>query len=414
VDVPHDAACHFPDLAAGEVPGAPGGSVAPATLANWHEAPYNRWGYLHVSEIVAVATIDRGPGPVARLGEAPRDLERLAFPHGDGVSTISGMLTETDSDGFLVVHDGDVVFEWYVDGMTAATPHLLQSVSKSLTATFVGNLVEAGSLDPDAPITAYVEELRGTSFEGCTTQHLLDMRAGTRFSEAYDDMAADIRVYEQVCGWRPRTRADLPDTLYAYMPGLPNARPHGGPFDYRSILTDVLGWVAERAAGAPFAEAFSRDLWSKLGAERDASITVDAGGCALADGGFSVTLRDLGRFGWMHLQDGEIDGRRVASAAWIGRLLRPDPELASAFGGALSVAGVTGPRTMYHDQWWVLDPDAGIYVAIGIHGQMVLVHRPTRTVVVKLSTQPRPVDRSVFAYQMAGSLAICRELSPGS
>jgi hypothetical protein len=69
---------------------------------------------------------------------------------------------------------------------------------------------------------------------------------------------------------------------------------------------------------------------------------------------------------------------------------------------------------MYHDQWWVLDPDAGIYVAIGIHGQMVLVHRPTRTVVVKLSTQPRPVDRSVFAYQMAGSLAICRELSPGS
>ncbi len=48
------------------------------------------------------------------------------------------MLRATDSDGFLVVHDGAVALEWLVDGMTPATPHLLQSVSKSLTATLAG------------------------------------------------------------------------------------------------------------------------------------------------------------------------------------------------------------------------------------------------------------------------------------
>ncbi|MDQ3127894.1 MAG: hypothetical protein M3Q66_05470 [Chloroflexota bacterium] len=101
----------------------------------------------------------------------------------------------------------------------------------------------------------------------------------------------------------------------------------------------------------------------------------------------------------------------MVPAAWIGRLLRPDPELGGAFGEALVLPGLTGPDTMYHDQWWVLDLRAGIRVAIGIHGQMILIHRPTNSVVVKLSTQPRPVDRAVFRRQVAGSLAICRRLA---
>ncbi len=52
-----------------------------------------------------------------------------------------------------------------------------------------------------------VPELEGTSFEGCTVQDLLDMRAGTRFNEDYEDLKAEVRVYEQVYLWRPRTTA---------------------------------------------------------------------------------------------------------------------------------------------------------------------------------------------------------------
>jgi CubicO group peptidase (beta-lactamase class C family) len=300
--------------------------------------------------------------------------------------------------------------EHYAPTMTRATPHLLQSVSKSLTATLAGVLVGEGHLDPGAQVSRYVPELAGTDFDGCTVQHLLDMRAGTRFSEAYEDLGADVRISEQVTGWRPRTSPDLPGSLYAYMAGLSNPAPHGGAFDYRSILSDLLGWVIERSGGASVAELFSRHIWSRIGAEHDAILAVDASGCAVTDGGFSVTLRDLGRFGLMHLRGGDIGGRRVVPAAWIDRLLRPDAELSAAFRGALDLPGVTGPDSMYHDQWWVLDPAQGIYVAIGIHGQLLLVHRPTDTVVVKLSTWPRPQDRAVFRYQVAGSLAICRAL----
>ena len=71
---------------------------------------------------------------------------------------------------------------------------------------------------------------------------------GTRFDEDYDNLHADVRVYEQIYLWRPRTARQLPATITDYYGTLRNARAHGGPFDYRSILTDDLGWVIERAA----------------------------------------------------------------------------------------------------------------------------------------------------------------------
>ena len=384
------------------------------TLANWQDPPFNRWGYLHVSELVRTASIGRGGGPVFELPRAEVEVGDLGFTFEGERHTIERMLAATETDGYLVIHGGHIIAERYAGELTNSTPHLLQSLSKSLTATLVGVLVGQGRLVPEAEVGQYIEELRGGSFDGCTVQHLLDMRAGTRFSEAYEDLDADIRISEQVTGWRPRTTPGLPDDLYQYMAGLSNASEHGGPFDYRSILSDLLGWVVERAGGSSVADLFAREIWSKIGAERDASIAVDPAGCAVTDGGFSVTLRDLGRFGLMHLGDGVIGGRQVVPGDWIGRLLRPDRELSRAFRGALEVPGVTGPDTMYHDQWWVLDPSLGIYVGIGIHGQILLIHRPSDTVVVKLSTQPNPVDRQVFRYQMAGSLAICRALMEGS
>ncbi|MEX1173095.1 MAG: oligopeptide/dipeptide ABC transporter ATP-binding protein [Chloroflexota bacterium] len=415
-----DVACHFADRTAGALVALEARRAAATmtegmvTIATWQDPPHNRWGYLHVADLLPTAVISRGGGPVRELPRDERDIRGLRFEHDGAAHDVGRMLGATYTDGYLVLHEGRIVAEHYDGAMTATTPHLLQSVSKSMNSTLAGVLVGEGRLDPAAPVGRYVQELAGGSFEGCTVADLLDMRAGTRFSEAYEDLASDIRISEQVSGWRPRVTPGLPTDLRAYMAGLANAGPHGGPFDYRSILSDLLGWVVERAGEAPFAELYSDRIWSRIGAESDATIAVDPAGAPITDGGFSVTLRDLGRYGLLYLEDGLVDGRRVVPASWIERLRRPDAELAAAFGGALDVPGVTGPTTMYHDQWWVLDPALGIVVAIGIHGQIVLVHRPSRTVIVKLSTQPLPVDRALFRYQMAGSLRICTALADGS
>ena len=75
-------------------------------------------------------------------------------------------------------------------------------------------------------------------------------------------------------------------------------------FDYRSIETDVLAFIMERATGKRLAELVSEELWQKIGAEESACFTVDSAGYALADGGFNATLRDYARFGLMILENG--------------------------------------------------------------------------------------------------------------
>lgn len=390
------------DLMAGSPP--PSGALV--TLANWQDAPYLRWAYVHVRELIPTAAISRGDVPVTPLPRAERDVDGLEFRLRDERHTVSEMLASTDTDGFLVLHRGRILAERYGGAMTETTPHLLQSVSKSMTSALAGALVGAGRLRTDGLVTDYVAELRGGSFEGCTVQDLLDMRAGTRFSEAYDDLDADIRISEQVSGWRPRTRLGLPPNLYAYMAMLENQGPHGGLFEYRSILTDVLGWVLERAGGDAFARLYSRRIWSQIGAEQDAEITLDPHGAALEDGGISVTLRDLGRFGLMHLRGGRIAGRRVLPASWTAQVGVPRLDLVEAFGGSLTYDGVATPTSHYHNQWWVFDADRGIYGGIGIHGQALVIHRAADAVIVKLSTQTDPLDRRKHELQLAAAIAI--------
>jgi CubicO group peptidase (beta-lactamase class C family) len=393
------------------------GSPAPpdrlVTLANWQDAPFNRWGFTHIQDLMPTARIARGMGPVSELEHGdPADIGRVEFASADGQRwTVAQMVESTFTDGFLVLHRGRVVVERYGSGLAPSTRHLLMSVSKSLTATLAGALIGQGRLAPADLVTDHVSELRGTSFDGCTVQHLLDMRAGTRFSEEYDDPASDVRVSEQVAGWRPRTTPGLPPSLFEYIPGL-GGGPHGAQFEYRSILPDVLAWVLERAGGGRFAELFSREVWSKIGAEEDAAVTVDPHGYAYVDGGICVTLRDLARLGQMHLQEGEYNGRRIVPASWVQACLREDSQLAAEF-QASEFAGRAADG-MYHNYWWVLDPARGVYTGWGIHGQQLLIHVPANVVVAKLSTWPTPSYGDYDDLQNRAAIALAEALAAGT
>ena len=389
--------------------GSPPPSERHVTPENWIEPPFNRWGFLHVRELARTARISRGDGSVHELESADVGLEDVPVTFAGETVALTEALHRAWTDGCCVIHDGRIVLEHYVDGMAPDDTHLLMSVSKSLTATLVGVLVEDGLLAPDDLVTDRVAALRGTAWEGCTLQHLLDMRAGTRFEEEdYEDPDSDGVLIDEISGYRTRTRNDLPATdTYSWIRLLPNDGAHGGPFKYLSILTDVLAWVAAETTGTRFPDLFAQRLWSRLGAERDAEIIVDEAGFAAAEGGMCTTLRDLARFGLMHLQNGVLGGRRVVPEAWIARLEGRDDELVSVFGRQ---GFDTSPEAFYHDQWWVLDGDAGIYSGLGIFGQQLLIHRPSRTVIAKFSTWPTRSDERLQRLGEVINLAVLAQL----
>jgi len=371
---------------------------------NWIDAPYNRLGFSRVPELTRTQRISRGDGPVLELPRAERELDSFRFEFENREFTFSQMLESTYTDGLLVLHDGVVLYEYYADAMKPSDTHLLMSVSKSLNSVLCGILVERGLVKPEAAVVDYIEELRGTSWEGCTVQHLLDMRAGTRWNYEDDEMTIC-----DVSGYRTHSRRDIPTDTAAWIRSIDNSHEHGGPFRYVSLESDVLGWVLERAGGGSFPELFSREIWSLLGAEFDAHIIVDTAGFSVVEGGVCTTLRDLGRFGQMCLWGGKISGRQLVPAKWLERLRIRDRELIDAYADAPEYDAAK-PDAFYHDNWWIFDAERGVYEGIGVNGQILLIHHPSQTVVVKFSSHPEFEDRRLFALQDAGMLALCESL----
>ncbi len=390
------------------VPPFPAASLV--TLGNWQDPPFNRWAFQHIRELIPTARISRGAGSPRRLPRDERDIAGLRFRSAGRELTVAEMLAETDTDGFLVLHRGKIISEQYFNGMTPDTPHLLMSVSKSIVGGVAGVLAGRSLLDVSAPVEKIVPELIGTSFQGATVQHLLDMRTGTHFDESYANLESDVRTYERVYLWRPDAAGAGPDVggrgldtagprpadALAYYRTLHNDGEHAGPFRYRSILTDVLGWVLEKAGGARLHDLIARLLWQPMGAEFDAEITVDAHGNAMADGGVCATLRDLGRFGLLFVGGGAEPGRRqtVVPAAWIRDTIAGAADGPQAFLAAADAPGFP-VGAHYRNFWWVREPAVPFFHASGINGQNVFVHVPSQTVVAKLSTWPTALSPKI-------------------
>jgi CubicO group peptidase (beta-lactamase class C family) len=380
------------------------------TLANWQEPRHLKWSFQHMRELIPTARIARAtaPSPLANTGKIDADeLLALTVAADSERTTVQGVLDAGSTDGFIVLHDGRVTLEVY-DEMAPDSTHLLMSVSKSITGVLTGVLVGQGMLSPEDRVTAHVPELAGTSFEGATVRHLLDMRAGTRFDETYENPDSDVRASEILFGWAPRSNGPPATDAVTYIAGLDNQGEHGGPFEYRSILTDLLGHVLERAAGAPLNQLLSERLWVPLGAEYDAEVTVDPNGFALADGGICVTLRDLARFGQLMLDNGTVDGRTVTPSDWIDDTRRGGEDSVDAF--ASDDHALDYPGGHYRSQWWATG-DGSTVLALGIHGQFVYVDWATGVTGAKLSTWPTPLDHHHHLMTVAAFRVIAQHLA---
>lgn len=352
----------------------------------WDRPPWNRWSFHHMREIMPTAEVWRGTGPVRALPSDLQDIEAITFTGHDGaVQTVAGMLDETYTDGFILIHRGRVIHESYYGTMTPRSLHLSQSVAKSVTAAATGVLIDQGLLDRDAPLVEILPELAATAYADATIRHLFDMASGVRFDETYTDPASDMGKLDVSTGWKdaPPGAEDWPTAVWDQILTLTvKEAEHGSRFLYRSIETDVIAHAMERAAGKRLPQIVSETLWQRLGVEESACFTVDPAGYALADGGFNATLRDYARFGLAMLEGGMVDGAQVIPSAFIEDTMR------SPRGMFNEASRVSLPNGTYRNQFWIEDRGHATILARGVFGQLIFISPELETVAVKLSTWP--------------------------
>lgn len=335
--------------------------------------------------MVPTTEVWRGTGPVREFARNPQDLGKVEFSDADAnSSSLQAWIDSSYTDGILLLHRGDIVFEQYHNNMTERTLHLSQSMAKSIVAAVAGILIGRGLIDPAEQVTVYLPELGATAWQGATLQQVMDMTTGVRYVEDYQALDSDIAVTDIACGWKQsRGDFDAPRCIWDQILTLSErVREHGAKFQYRSIETDVLAHCLERVTGTRLAELVSRELWQPLGCEESANFSVDEAGYALACGGFSATLRDYARFGQMLLQQGKVGDTQLLPAGWIEDIHNADHGL---FGEPYTQAA---PNGGYRNQFWIDDVDRPGFMARGVFGQLIYVDPAQQVVTVKLSSWP--------------------------
>lgn len=358
-------------------------------LANWRLPPHGRWAFHHVREIVPSEPIARGDA-TSPLAQAPGDaLDGLRTPGPDGRDLSLGeWLALSNTDALLVAHRGRLVHEWYADPAIESHPHIVFSVSKSITGTLTGVLVEQGVIDPARPVVDYIPELADSGYRDASVQHVLDMAVRIDFAEDYTATAGPFVDYRTATAWHPCPVDDIDRGLHEFLCTLARADgEHGEVWQYRSPNSDLLGWLLERASGERAANLLSRHLWRPLGAEADAYITVDRKGAARTAGGICVVPRDLLRFAELMRNDGAVDGRQVIPAGWVDDCRT---------GGSHEVwrrgeSAKEFPRGRYRNKWYNSGDEHGSMLAIGIHSQWIFIDPVAEVTVVKLSSQDEPL-----------------------
>jgi CubicO group peptidase (beta-lactamase class C family) len=381
---------------------------------NFLAFPRSRWALSHMRELLPTVNVWRGAGGSRDLG-APSAagetaIDGLAFADLSGARRGWGdLLVDTYTDGIAVMHRGRLVYERYRGALRPELPHACFSITKSYVATLAAMLIHDGVLDQAGTVLHYLPEMAGTAYADATLRQLLDMQIGVTYSEVYSDPAAHIWDYARAGGFRPRPPDyQGPGGFHEFLVTLRKEGEHGDAFDYKTVNTEVLCWVMQRASGIPLAELLSRRLWSQLECAEDGYFSVDPAGVAMGGAGFAATLRDMARFGELLRCEGATRGRQVIPASVVADIRRGGDPAKFAKADYPLLKGYT-----YRDMWWVTHNEHGAFEARGIHGQRLYVAPGAEMVVARFASHPVAANAANDPITMPALLALGRMLRSG-
>lgn len=343
-------------------------------------------GTLLPDEMVATMSTDGGWFPSRTIARAPaasvlkrsgQGLPPLAIQDHGTSFDLYDYLSVNRVAGLMVLRDGEVVQETYSLGIGPQAMWNSCSLAKSVAATLVGVALREGAIASlDDPVTRYAP--LGGVYAQVSIRQLLHMASGIRWREAYTDPTSDRRqLLEIQMQWQK-------GGIARHMAALPAETAPGQSWTYNTGESYLVSAVMEGATGTNLADYLSTRLWSRMGAEADATWWSESSdGMTVSGSGMHATMRDYARFGQFVLDGGRIGGETLLPDGW-------SDEAGSPF-----LIGET--LVPYGYMWWipVLDDPAlkGTFQAEGIYGQYIHINPQKRLVVVVLSARSKPSYR---------------------
>jgi CubicO group peptidase (beta-lactamase class C family) len=286
--------------------------------------------------------------------------------------TFDDFLAKTSTNAFIIVRNGKITYESYLNGKKQETILPSYSVAKTMTSLLIGQLIDEGKIKESDTFVSILPKFKaGSTFDDVTIKDLLDMNSGIGVSDNYPSgpsgwgvAIAQVYASTDVNWWLQQNKK---------MREVPGEFP-----EYRSVNTQMLGLVVQKVTGRSLSEEFTVRVWQQMGADYDATWNVDRkGGYEKAFCCFNATARDYARIGQALISpQGDKNPYPITSQAWLKRLSTPVVTLDYGWG--------------YGAQMW--HPYPGINLMMGLHGQYIYQDKANKTVIVKLSDLPTSAD----------------------
>ena len=282
-------------------------------------------------------------------------------------SELDQFLSESETTAFLVVKDNVLVHEWYASDIDPEALHTSFSASKSMVSTVVGMAISDGSISSlDDAITKYVPELLDNDprFGEITLRHLITMTSGISYNEDdYGVFGDQINTYYST----NLRKSAITKTKISEKPGV--------RWNYNNYNPQLLGLAVERATGKSFSDYMSEKVWAPMGAEADASWSMDSfyNGFEKMESGLNARPIDFARFGLMFANGGAVNGKQVVPQQWVKE--------ATASTG-VSIGRHDSLEQNYSFLWWVYPNNR--FAAQGKLGQYIFISPDKETVIVRL------------------------------
>ncbi|RXM41979.1 serine hydrolase [Flavobacterium sp. YO64] len=376
---------------------------------SFFQFPALRWSVAHMRQFMPTINVSRGLGTsIPIITNFNRDIDKVKFvPLGETKSmTWEESLEKVYADGVIIMHHGKIVYEKYFGALTIDGQHAAMSVTKSFTGTLGIILAKEGLIDPEKMVSFYVPELKNSAFGDATVRQVMDMTTALQFSEDYADPNAEIWKFSAAGNPLPKPKDyDGPRTYYEYLPTVKKNGIHGDAFGYKTVNSDVLGWIIARVTGKSVAEVLSERIWRKIGAEQDGYFSVDAIGTPFAGGGFNLGLRDMARFGQLILNDGKVGQEQIIPKAAIDDIKKGGDKKAFEKAGYSLLKGWS-----YRNMWWITNNDHGAFCARGVHGQVIYVDPKADMVIVRFASNPIAGNVANDPYSLPAYDAVAKYL----
>lgn len=327
-------------------------------------------------------------------------------------TSLDQICDEKQVNGVIVLHKGQVVYERYPE-MKHTDKHFLGSVSKTFLGTIIAHLADEGKLNEQDSIGQYLTEFNDKPLANVTIENLLRMTSGINCRENDEGSFTDPNhcFYKllQHSAVYTEPNPGFEESLIELLANSGKIEYAQQTFDYTSANSVILTTIAERVSSKPFHELVQDYIWTKIGAEDDARVTLSSTGVAGSYGLMLMRLRDLARYGLAFTDDATT---KIASARYINQIHTGDRALFRSEGGTdqhIRKQYYEGQGADFQSYHWDVIFEDGDFYKEGFGGQGLYISPSKRLIIGFFSAGKDETNNNNTMKYLVRSLALLEQ-----